>query len=976
MKKKVTILFLLIMTAILTLQTTKLQTYSRYSSTYNETIKLTIEEPHYFIRFNANTGTGTMQDQEFVYGTSQTLTKNAFKKYGYNFTGWNTLANNTGTSYTDEEELLNLTNANDAIIDIYAQYENIINMRITDVGVDSTNNATSSNEEFDFEELTSTISLNSQDAYVVYEIDITNYLDKNMGILSITGLPNNLEYEIVNDYEMKTKLCSANTGDADTESILLKIKYKDNGYNGTTTYNLDLDFEYREVFNITYENIPNGTDLNSQNLVLSNLDNGPTGNYPLNVVNIKYPKEIMVDDTVEFDFYPYIPTTLSVSDTVTSNYTKPSITLSNVTGDVTIKSTTMGEWVMFDHPESVTFDGNNLINTQLQLLSEANFDRDFKVTFTIDSNNTASGTETQPTMFNILRETNPWPGVVVRQQEDASDRVTKYLVSTNGGNPTNVNNYYGVNDIQKVELVKLDDIIYYRLNDGYYIYLTNFTDYDSFFNAPATFGGSLDGNGNEFRYFRGALSNMEIRYLDSDIDPKTYIPMYAAYEYAAQYNFTGSNNLNTGIGLFTEENYDKDFVISVDVDTIGNGNSLQATIINAFYENILTIDGTDHPYPGFAFRIGDDSTDNYYITANNNDRDTSVPIATSNIGTFKFIRENKVLYYQINDGEKVELYDFGDPTLPYYNVYFNTPITFGSSLTSNNEIQRGFIGNLSNMYILLEMDGSGVTPTGPGTGGEDPGTDPENPGTDPENPGTDPEDPGTDPDTGGLDITYKVNGVTIEVTLTNKSTETINNWSVDAYFTNGVSVTESWSSERDDSAFESEGKVTFSAVSYNSTIAPGGTQTFGFNVSNANNLENSLSFKTPPADPGTGGGEDPGTGGEDPGTGGEDPGTGGEEPSSNPVTATATLADSWTGGYRYEVKVTNSSSSSVSSWSITVTLPEGAEIANYYNAELTTDGNNFTFSNLDWNGTLAPDGSVTFGIQINSSTPITNLTFR
>ncbi len=42
----------------------------------------------YYVKFNANGGSGTMANQSFTYGTAQKLTANAFTRTGHTFTGW------------------------------------------------------------------------------------------------------------------------------------------------------------------------------------------------------------------------------------------------------------------------------------------------------------------------------------------------------------------------------------------------------------------------------------------------------------------------------------------------------------------------------------------------------------------------------------------------------------------------------------------------------------------------------------------------------------------------------------------------------------------------------------------------------------------------------------------------------------------------------------------------------------------------
>ena len=57
----------------------------------------------YSITFDANGGSGTMEVQKISVGQSQTIAANTFTKAGYEFAGWNTAADGSGTSYTNEQ---------------------------------------------------------------------------------------------------------------------------------------------------------------------------------------------------------------------------------------------------------------------------------------------------------------------------------------------------------------------------------------------------------------------------------------------------------------------------------------------------------------------------------------------------------------------------------------------------------------------------------------------------------------------------------------------------------------------------------------------------------------------------------------------------------------------------------------------------------------------------------------------------------
>ena len=59
----------------------------------------------YTITFNSNGGTGNMTTQQVSYNTSTKLSKNTFTKDGFKFIGWNTKADGTGNTYTNEQNV-------------------------------------------------------------------------------------------------------------------------------------------------------------------------------------------------------------------------------------------------------------------------------------------------------------------------------------------------------------------------------------------------------------------------------------------------------------------------------------------------------------------------------------------------------------------------------------------------------------------------------------------------------------------------------------------------------------------------------------------------------------------------------------------------------------------------------------------------------------------------------------------------------
>lgn len=79
----------------------------------------------YYVRYNANGGSGTMNNSTHTYDVAKTLTSNAFTKTGYTFLGWSTSSTATSATYTNQQSVSNLTTTNGATVDLYAVWSPI-----------------------------------------------------------------------------------------------------------------------------------------------------------------------------------------------------------------------------------------------------------------------------------------------------------------------------------------------------------------------------------------------------------------------------------------------------------------------------------------------------------------------------------------------------------------------------------------------------------------------------------------------------------------------------------------------------------------------------------------------------------------------------------------------------------------------------------------------------------------------------------
>ncbi|MFE1910207.1 cellulose binding domain-containing protein [Streptomyces anandii] len=78
-------------------------------------------------------------------------------------------------------------------------------------------------------------------------------------------------------------------------------------------------------------------------------------------------------------------------------------------------------------------------------------------------------------------------------------------------------------------------------------------------------------------------------------------------------------------------------------------------------------------------------------------------------------------------------------------------------------------------------------------------------------------------------------------------------------------------------------------------------------------------------------------------------------------TAAFTKTSAWDAGYQGAYTVTNGGGATLTGWTVEFDLPAGTAVGSYWDALLTRDGSHYTFRNREYNGTLPPGGTATFG---------------
>lgn len=175
-------------------------------------------------------------------------------------------------------------------------------IRITDFSIQEVStNATTSYEEFSKNSISSNITLSSEESFITYIIEVTNYGENSMGIIDITGLPSNLDYELI-DYNLKDKLCD-NTGKCSNYAVKT-FYFKIKGQTGV--YDINLLFNFKPFYKITYNNF--------------------TGNYQSDVIE---GGSLQIDLTEESPFY----ITLDEENVESYVYKNNILTINNVSNN-------------------------------------------------------------------------------------------------------------------------------------------------------------------------------------------------------------------------------------------------------------------------------------------------------------------------------------------------------------------------------------------------------------------------------------------------------------------------------------------------------------------------------------------------------------------------------------------------------------------------------------------------------------------
>lgn len=213
-----------------------------------------------------------------------------------------------------------------------------------------------------------------------------------------------------------------------------------------------------------------------------------------------------------------------------------------------------------------------------------------------------------------------------------------------------------------------------------------------------------------FRYKQDAVAplepriNSKLRFVFSDYEGDNLRTVFQ-HEGACTFNGVGHNitgsdcqeywnseYIDTGVYLYSYENWRRDYEIGFTIDSYDSTQNVnQAVFVNTKYEN------DSLKWPGLVFRR-DSNKASLEITQsiNNGTKVTKIINNPSYPMNVKIMRENGVIYYSINGGNRITVQDMSN-----FNQQFDVSTWFGSAPNASGTPFRTLVGTLSNMYVKI-----------------------------------------------------------------------------------------------------------------------------------------------------------------------------------------------------------------------------------------------------------------------------------
>ncbi len=419
-------------------------------------IKIT-DPKKYTVTYDNNGGTGTMANQEIMRDRDAILTLSTFTKTGKVFQSWNTEADGSGTTYNDGATVKNIASSNQ-IITLYARW--------VDEGIYYVN--------FNANGGTGTMPRQTvnRDKAVALSANLFTYANHTFAGWNTAPDGSGTHYD---DEEFITNLANID------EAIDLYAEWDENVYyiafdpNGGTGTMVNQKYFIGASQQISANTLTNG----SEDFLGWNTQADGTGVY--------YSDQQSVQN---------LSTTVNDVVTLYAVWTKAS----------------------YVHSAPVSFDGTNYINTGVRLFDADTINKDFRISFTIESL-ASTNSQVNSAVIVTAMDTNgntPYPGFGLHRNNKSKNYVFE-LNSIDANNTSHTNSYKEtISNNMNVVIQRVNGVISYSLNGGtmfkHSLDYSNFNS-GSYFSQTVFFGGSPNGQGAD-RFLKGTISNISVERFD------------------------------------------------------------------------------------------------------------------------------------------------------------------------------------------------------------------------------------------------------------------------------------------------------------------------------------------------------------------------------------------------------------------------------------------------------------------------------
>ena len=166
------------------------------------------------------------------------------------------------------------------------------------------------------------------------------------------------------------------------------------------------------------------------------------------------------------------------------------------------------------------------------------------------------------------------------------------------------------------------------------------------------------------------------------------------YYYGDDIEFDGSTWLDTGIALFSTNNFDRNFELTTNIDS----NTFDNTQDSKLNTVLNCVDHSGAPYHGFLLRR--DASKYIFKVTNASNTVTETNPALSAVQNILITRSNNKIYADLTNGSNLsQVGDFSN-----FTQRINSNLLIGSDIRSNQPF-RCFVGQMSNISVTLYYEG-------------------------------------------------------------------------------------------------------------------------------------------------------------------------------------------------------------------------------------------------------------------------------